>query len=304
MKDANPKLNSSVAGAAYSVNAVLFVLLSFIVSAIVGAAGVEETSDAYKYLSYLVAPVAVAAGCAAVLSYFKQPLRSVFPVKCHWKYYVIAALMIFGLLFCVSGVNTIALALLEKMGYVPRESSSYLPSLGGGRVVAALFVIAVLPAFTEEFFFRGVMLGNLRTVMGGAGAVFTVGACFALFHGSAEQTVYQFICGCAFSYLALRAGSPLPGVFMHLVNNGLIIILSACGQVGADGGFALPFAADIALKAVGGAAFIAAVVWLIADGRHEKREKGEKGATARFFAFAAVGIVVMGALWITSFFVR
>ena len=93
----------------------------------------------------------------------------------------------------------------------------------------------MLPAFCEELLFRGVLLNACENGMGSIRAVFTVGFCFALFHGSPEQTVYQFIAGCVFAFVAVRSRSVTPSVLMHFINNALIVILGACGLYGEGG---------------------------------------------------------------------
>lgn len=302
MNQANPKLNSADAGIAFSANVVLYIFASLIVSLIVTGANIGEETDAYKYLSYLAAPVALAAGSAFIMLFRKQTIRDVAPIKCGVKYYVIAALLIFGLLFSVSGLNVLTLEFLKLFGYTPREESSYLPSLGGGLIVPALLVIAVLPAVMEEFLFRGIILSNTRASTGDIRAIFIVGFCFALFHASPEQTIYQFICGCVFAFLAVRSGSVLPCVLMHFANNALIIILYACGATDANGSLALSAAADIAVTVLAAVAFVGGIVWLALD--KKPLSKGVKGGVKNFFITAWVGVAILAVVWILSFFIR
>lgn len=302
MNEANPKLNSSAAGIAYSANVLAFVFVNLIFSLIVSALSLTSETDAYKYLSYLCGPIAVAAGCSLFMFFGKQKIRDVAPVKCGIKYYIIALLLLFGLLFSVSRLNILTVEFLKLFGYVPRDDSDYLPSLNGGYVVLALLVIAVLPAVCEEFLFRGVILSNVRASVGDIRAIFIVGFCFALFHASPEQTVYQFICGCMFAFLAVRSGSVLPGMFIHFLNNALIIIFSACGLAGPSGELALSAEWDIALTVAAALAFTGCVLWLIFDKKPLKR--GAKGGVPGFFITASAGIVILVIMWILSFFVR
>ncbi len=302
MNEANPKLNSVTAGMAFSANVLVYVFVSFIISLIATGTGMGEDTDAYKYLSYLAAPMALMVGCALTIVFGNQKLRDVAPVKCDVKYYIIAALIIFGLLFAVSELNILTLQFLKLFGYTPREQSSYLPDLHGGLIVPALLVIAVLPAVMEEFLFRGIILSNTRASMGDVRAIFIVGFCFSLFHASPEQTVYQFICGCAFALLAVRSGSLLPCVLIHFINNALIIILYACGVTDVNGNLSIPMAADIALTVTAAVAFVAGMAWLILD--KKPFAKGQKGGVKNFFITSSVGIAILAVMWILSFFIR
>lgn len=299
MQEVNPKLNSKTAGLAYSVNIVVYILVNLIISIIIVAADIPEDLDADIYLSYLAAPIALSIGCFLTLKYTKQSIREVAPVKCNYKYYIIALLMIFGLLFALTHINDLTLKLLELMGYTPRDDSSYLPSLKGGLIVPALLVIAVLPAVLEEFLIRGIMLNNIRNSVGDIRTIFIVGFCFSLFHGSPEQTVYQFISGCAFAFLAIRSGSILPSMLMHLLNNGIIIILNACGATDSGGDLIISQTGNIILTVVAALAFVGSLVWLVLD--KMPMQKGGNGGVKAFFIYAAVGIVILAIVWILSF---
>lgn len=300
MNEANSRLKPSTAGIAYSVNAVCYLIVSIIVATIVEYAAIDKNSDGLKYLSYLGASFSIALGCFITMKFRGQKITELAPVKCHYKYYVIALLMIFGLLFSVSKINYVTLEVLKYIGYTPRAEDSYLPSLDGALIVPAILVVAVLPAVFEEFLFRGVILNNARAGLGDVSTILTVGFCFALFHGSAEQTVYQFICGCAFAFVAVRSGSILPGVLMHFINNALIIILFASGATGADGNLALSAGADIALSVFGGLCFAASIILLVLD--KKPLAVGQKGAAKQFFIYASVGIAPLAVIWISSFF--
>lgn len=154
LKQANPRLNSLTGGFAFSAATICYIFASFIIGALVELASIGQDTDAYVYLCYLAAPVAIAVSIAATLKVRNVALREIFPVKCKPKYYLIGLLLIFGLLFSLNWLNDLTVSFFELFGYVPRESSSYFPSLEGGLVVPALIVIAVLPAIFEETLFR------------------------------------------------------------------------------------------------------------------------------------------------------
>lgn len=300
MKEVNSKLNSTTAGLAYSVNVVVYFIINLIVALIIVVGKIPTGSDGYIYITYIAAPIALAVGCGAILIFKKQKISEVAPVKCHYKYYIIALLMIFGLLFALSKLNGLTLKLLELLGYTPREDSSYLPSVKGGLIVPVLLIIAVLPAISEEFLFRGIISRNARESVGDIRAILITGFCFSLFHASPEQTVYQFISGCAFSFVAIRSGSILPSVMMHFLNNAIIIVLYACGATDAGGDLLISQTGNIILTVVAALAFVGSVVWLALDKKPIK--KCGKGGVASFFIYASVGIVILGLVWILSFF--
>lgn len=301
MNEANQKLNSNTAGLAFSVSVVIYILVNLLISIIVNAASIPAGSDGYIYLSYIIAPIALAIGCFSILSFKKQKVCEVAPVKCLFKYYIIAILLIFGLLFSLSKLNVLTLNFLKLLGYIPREDSSYLPSLKGGLIVPALIVIAVLPAIFEEFLFRGIISRNVRESAGDIRSIFIVGFCFALFHGSPEQTVYQFISGCTFSFVAIRAGSILPSILMHFLNNAIIIVLYAVGATDSGGSLVISYTADIILTVTAALAFIGGIVWLILDKKPFLKCEMEGEGVKTFFIYASVGIIILSIVWILSF---
>lgn len=300
MQQRIPRFNSATGGFAYSLNLIFFLFSSFVVSLIITLCHFEKGSDGYIYLSYLGSPIAIAATLAVTVNLFSLRPALVFPAKCRPKYYLVAVPLIFGLLFSFNQLNGATTDLFCKLfpKYVP--NANFLPSLDGAKILPALLIIAVIPALAEEALFRGVILNCCVRGAGTVRTVFIVGFCFSLFHAAPEQTVYQFICGCAFALITLRAGSALPAVIMHFINNALIVILSAAGCIGADQQLIISTGGNIAITVVAAVCFVAASVFLALDRGGEV--KAEKGGVARFFIYASVGIAVLALIWILRLF--
>ncbi len=255
-----PALNPSYGGAAFSFNVLIFLVLSLVSSGIILASGANGT-DAAKYIQYLVSPLSILITFLVFAKYTKLPPKTLVPVKTHPKYILIGLMLIFGLLFSLSSLNEYFVRLLELMGY-ERKSAS-LPSMQGWNVVPVLLVVAVIPAVAEEILFRSLILFNAEEGCGSVRTVFLVGLCFSLYHGSVEQTIYQFICGCLFALLAIRSRSVTATTIIHFINNALIIILSACGALdGAAGDLIIPFAGKIVFCVSSAVCLIGALVWL------------------------------------------
>ena len=283
------------AGVSYSLAAGVTIVLSFVLSLILLMIGVgqeAEGQDWYKYLGFLLAQVSF---LAAALFFFRRTRTSVkkFYRGCKWYYFVIALLLQFGLLFSLNFLNDYFVKLLDLFGYHASFVDS-VPSLDGWKLLPALLVIALLPAILEETVFRGVIFGSMQE--GGWGtlsAVLISGALFSLFHGNPEQTVYQFLCGAAFALLAQRAGSILPGMLAHFVNNALILTLEACGIDLS----ALPFAGMVTLYVLSAVSLIGSAVWLILQ---KKNVRGGVKMGKLFFFAAAAGIAICAVEWIVA----
>ncbi len=301
MQAVKPPLSSATAGIAYSAGAVAVIVVSLIVGLILTAAKVAKYSDAYWYINFLASPVAIAAAVGITLAVRKVPFKRVFPVKCHPKYYLIALLIVCGLFCSLNQINGLVLKLLgQEQTEHSKMLTKYILGLSGGRAVAALVVIAVLPAFFEELLFRGVLVFGSEREVGTVKTIFITGFCFSLMHTSLEQTVYQFIAGCLFAFVAVRAQSILPCILMHFINNAVTIIISLCGGWTAEGELAISTGGNIAMIVVGALALAGGIIWLVLD--KKPTEKGEKGGVKSFFIFAACGIVVYGLMWILSLF--
>lgn len=296
----NPKL-AQAGGLAYSASTIGFIAAGLLLGIIIAVCKIDAESDLYLYLNYLAAPVGMSAGIAFTLARRKISPKKVFPVKCHPKYFLIAVLLIYGLLFTLSWLDAIALEFFKALGYKERGASAYFPDMSGGKVVLALLVIAVCPAIFEEALFRGTILNTCENSLGTIRTMFVVGFCFSLFHASPEQTVYQFLAGCAFAFIALRSGSILPSVLMHFLNNALLVVFGAAGLYDEAGALVLSDTANVIIMITSCLCFAGAVIWLVLDKKPIK--KCQKGAVKEFFKYASVGIAILGLSWLLTFFV-
>lgn len=290
-------------GLAFSGTVIVYVVLSFIFSIVSQLTDFSESGDSYIYISYIVSPVAITIALAALTRFARRPLAGMLPVRMSppgaAKWCAVAVLLAFGLLFSLSWLNIGFERLLRLIGY--DASPSYFPDLSGGRVALALFVMALLPALFEEALFRGVLLQSIKEETGHLNAVLLCGMCFALFHASALQTIYQFACGCAFALLAIRSRSVLPGMLAHFLNNATIIILQACGLDTSGSVFDwAPLWAAVLVTVLSVLSLSAAAALLAAD--KTPFAKPVKGGVFSFIVTASVGIVILAVFWISGFF--
>ncbi len=284
-------------GLAYSVAAVAAILIAYLVAAISSAAAGKDyaAQDWYLYLAYLSSQLAF---CGAIAVYFlrsREPIRTPFR-KAQPKYFLIALLLEFGLLFSLSELNELFLSGLKKLGYSSGGVS--VPLLSGWNLLPAIFVIALLPAIFEETLFRGILARKMHDGGWGlASAVLISGALFSLFHGRPEQTVYQFLCGACFALVALRAGSVLPTMLAHFVNNALILILESFGY----GNFhaSLPLWGYLILIISSALCLLGALVYLVFFDKRGNQKGGVKGGLS-FFVAAGGGILICAVEWIAA----
>lgn len=90
-------------------------------------------------------------------------------------------------------------------------------------ILLYFLIVAVLPAFAEEFAFRGIIMGVLRPYSEGL-AIFISSATFALMHGNFVQLPFTFCCGLIFGFVVIKTNSLLPSIIIHFLNNGLSVL--------------------------------------------------------------------------------
>lgn len=292
----NAPTQASASGIAFSVASVLPTVLSVLFLLCVGSGDFSQT-DWFLYVSYALPQIAFLITAVWFLYYLKQPIgQTLKNQKCKPRYFLLAFLLQLGL-FSLSELNALFLEFLGDFGYVDVGIS--LPSMDGFGFLGVLFVVAVLPAVFEEIMFRGVLLNGLKS-FGKTGAVLLCGALFALYHQNPAQTLYQFCCGVAFALIALRAGSVLPTVFSHFLNNALILTLAKFGVES----FPVPVA--IVLLTVSVICLTLSLVWLFFwDKKEEEKlemQAVDKSERKRFFLCASVGIAICALTWIAVLF--
>lgn len=124
--------------------------------------------------------------------------------------------------FCLpvflGAANAANLAGALLAGLLGAESAATRLPSGGPELFLQFMALCVLPAVTEELFFRGALQGLLRPC-GSAVAIFGPALLFSLLHLDAIQGLTALVCGVFLGWLAERSGSILPGILLHFVNN-------------------------------------------------------------------------------------
>jgi membrane protease YdiL (CAAX protease family) len=95
------------------------------------------------------------------------------------------------------------------------------PSLG-----LVVLAVALAPAVCEEAIFRGVLLRGLASRIPPIVALVVSSAMFAAYHVRPVQMLPTFTLGLALGLLSLRAGSIVPAVIAHFLNNTMAILVS------------------------------------------------------------------------------
>jgi len=104
------------------------------------------------------------------------------------------------------------------------------------RLFLAVVVIGVLAGSAEEIFFRGYMQTRLGQRLRPSLAVLVTSVAFGLLHLEWIHAVLAFALGLYLGYITELAGSALPALTCHVINNALFTVLTAAsGTVEAAG---------------------------------------------------------------------
>lgn len=287
------KTSAKTAGLTYTVAALAIFAVSFVLAFFAPLEVEEGYPDWWLYVSFLASPIAFLLVGVWYFSYAQTSIKSfIKEQKCPWRYYLLALILQIGLL-SLSELNGLFIKFLEKFGY--EATVPELPSMQGFGFVGVLFVAAVLPAVMEEFVFRGIFLRETKGFSLLA-RVLICGGFFSLYHQNPAQTIYQFICGVAFALVAIKAGSILPTVLSHFINNALIVTLEKCGVN------SFSSTVYVICLVASGLCLLASFLWLLVFDR--KRGEKKKGAYGPFFSCAALGIIMMALSWLTMLLVE
>lgn len=91
-------------------------------------------------------------------------------------------------------------------------------------IVLYIILTAIVPAFAEEFAFRGILMGTLRK-FGDSFAIITSAIIFGAMHGNIAQIPFAFILGLVLAYVDCKTNSILPSIIIHFLNNFYAVML-------------------------------------------------------------------------------
>ena len=111
-------------------------------------------------------------------------------------------------------VSNIFLDILSRLGF-DMSLNIVDTTASVGAYFLGLLLLAVLPAFAEEFLMRGVVLNAASRKRDYSYAILITAGMFSLMHGNPIQTVHQFLLGAVLAYVVLVSKSLWAGIFLH-----------------------------------------------------------------------------------------
>ncbi len=92
-------------------------------------------------------------------------------------------------------------------------------------IILCIVLSAIVPAFAEEFAFRGIFMGTLRK-FGDSFAIITSAIVFGAMHRNISQIPFAFLLGLVFAYIDCKTNSIIPSIIIHFLNNCYAVTLN------------------------------------------------------------------------------
>ncbi len=136
--------------------------------------------------------------------------------------------LIFSALFFICGMLIIKFFYFVNGGSVASLVNFYEDFSGtteGSSQIEIILSLIVIPAFCEEFFFRGIVFSEYRKY-GTANAVIISALCFSMLHFSIENFFVYLFTGLLLGFVTAITRSIIPSIALHLLSNTLSIYAS------------------------------------------------------------------------------
>lgn len=109
------------------------------------------------------------------------------------------------------------------MNFILGTSEGYMPT-SVYELIAMIIIIGVMPAFFEEFLFRGIVYGSMAEINTKAAAVFSA-VMFAILHADIYGFFGYLVMGLVLAFVLRRTGSLWAAMVFHFTNNVTAIML-------------------------------------------------------------------------------
>lgn len=129
--------------------------------------------------------------------------------------------------------NTASDLLAQNFSIFGLENTADFSNTISTPVEFILYIIstAIVPAFAEEFAFRGILMGTLRKY-GDVFAIIASSVIFGAMHGNTTQALFAFILGLIFAFIDCKTNSIIPSIIVHFINNFYAVILDVLNTTG------------------------------------------------------------------------
>jgi membrane protease YdiL (CAAX protease family) len=137
----------------------------------------------------------------------------------------IATIGCYGIALLLSGIITVLMPSARE------TFDNTMNTALGGNVIVACLVLVIFAPIAEELVFRGIVQQTLTKYGLSAKAVIIIQALlFAAYHLNLMQAIYVLPLALLLGYVSYKCKSVVPCIFVHMLNNGLAVVLGAVTQ--------------------------------------------------------------------------
>lgn len=186
------------------------------------------------YLTQAISSIVMFGGVAFLgiwLTEKRNPFKAcALDVKLSWKH----AAIIIAAILVVQPLIELTQSWNEKIDFGPffalmdeqaaRMTEWLLSDMSFGRVLVNLLVIALIPAFVEEFLFRGWLQRRLEGWINFHAAVWVTAMVFSLVHLQMSGLIPRMLLGAMLGYSYHYTKTLWGSVLMHFVNNAFAVL--------------------------------------------------------------------------------
>jgi len=185
--------------------------------------GIMQNSTLFGILSILISLISFGIAILIGFKKTKRKFNEVFKFnRVSPVFWAASTIIIIGLSIVVSELDN----LLNFVLPMPEWISDFLSSLMTDQsLIISLFYIGLVAAFSEELFFRGLILDGFANNYSKKKAIIISSLLFGLIHLNLWQLIGAFIIGLVLAYICIETKSILLCIYMHFLNNAAATLL-------------------------------------------------------------------------------
>lgn len=231
------------------------ILLDFLPIPALAANVIGQLVYGALYLAAFMCPVPIMRGLMRSAKLPWQPMRSDVRVSPFLPLIVVGGIV---LIWSQAYLNSALVSLFSYNDLFDSMLPATDDSMSGIDIVLTFLVTALVPAFCEEFLFRGAILTNLLP-FGRGTAILVSALAFSLMHQNIGQILYAFGAGILLGWIYEKTGSIWNCVILHLMNNFFSVIETVLDQrfgTQTDGAVTLIFEGVFTVLGIAAIAFL------------------------------------------------
>lgn len=205
---------------------------SYIIFLLIQSSGVQLDTDSV-YFRVTITFISVTVALSSLILIPRLPyVHVLYPRTLAFKpFYFKHSLLIAGSLLLVFALNQFSDIFAELLNLTfddSRNAASFAAS-NMTELFGNLLIAGLLTAILEEVLYRGYMYGNLKAISNTAVACIVTSLAFAIMHFDIAFLPFLMVFSLILCLLRERTKSIIPGIVVHALFNGLIVLFAYSG---------------------------------------------------------------------------